>query len=420
MLLIVIIIVGLFVLCVTDPPQELEVYGGTIDKNTSLYRAYLLFMRAQEINVEVFKAKTARDFWIANFCYSMANMLFARGDDNTIENFPFVDDEDLVYQVLMDMNFYQGDTEQQVADGTKQILAIFRKTYPTDDMLKSASKHAVMSEYAVGLIQKQYPNVTLDQVHALLFRYGAMYTYQDQPGCRNIHISKTCLSIPPPLYQYYNNNLDNVIESFASPVNHTLDRYCAIFKDDQEFGAIGPFTEKLVAKHKGSTFIANPPYDSITMDYVYRVLATIESSNYIVCLPSKDGGLFHKYEGRALHRAEDKETTMNLALMKLLQIDSLSRILIIPSKVMMYYSYFKQKKEKVTNYDTIMMFYINDKNINVTELVDKVKDVLIKYSYGDEYGRQREKHQIVEHKIMDLFPKNGPKIIDSLRIKFGG
>jgi hypothetical protein len=263
-----------------------------------------------------------------------------------------------------------------------------------------------------------YPKISKTSIIALLLRYGAMYTYVDEiihgKSGKDIYISKALLSIPPELYHFYNKNLPNAIESFASPINHTLDRFCSLYYDDKEFGAIGPFTNLLVKENTGSSFIVNPPYDVITMNYVSKIIADYIDNNFTVCLPSKDGGLFHLYEGRSLH-VRDGKHTMNPSIDRLLRISTLTGILIIPANVMYYWSYFKQKKQRLS-YDTIMYFYL--KNINTIEFMKKVQKILLTFAFGENYGKQKKIYDIEEEKIMELYPMNGKKIIDSLKITF--
>jgi hypothetical protein len=411
-LLIIIIVIILVLYCICSVPRQ-QFVGGEVE-DPVLNRAYVLFMKVQDINKEVFKAESARDFWIANFMFSMANKQFALGMNNTTPGFPLLKDRKIIKEVLVDQKIWK--TDEELEKETDKVIAIIDRDYPTTDVMESINKVVNMTDYAVGMYQKMYPKVPRAHIIALLLRYGCMYTYiNDRPGGRNIYVSKVLLSIPPDLYHFYNGSLPNVIESFASPLNHTLNRFCAIFKDDEEFGAIGPFTKKLVKEEKGSSFIINPPYDIHAMNYVSEIVSDIIGNNYTVCLPSKDGGLFHLYKGRTLH-LKDGDRPMNPSIDKLLRINSLTGILIIPAPLMYYWSYFKQKKQRL-EYDTIMLFYLND-DIDTIEYMTKVQKILLKFAFGDNYTSQPTIHNIQEDKIRELYPMNGHKIVNSLKIKF--
>tara|TARA_B110000908_G_scaffold53834_1_gene65607 strand:+ start:2148 stop:3341 length:1194 start_codon:yes stop_codon:yes gene_type:complete len=387
--------------------------GGEVN-DPVLNRAYIMFMKAQDINKNVIKAEAARDFWIADFMFSMANKQFALGLDNTSPGFPLTTDRKIIKEILIDLKIWE--TDEELETKTDEVIKIINKEYPTTDILKTIAQHVTITDYAVDLLQKMYPKISRTHIIALLLRYGCMYTYvDDKPDGKDIYVSKVLLSIPPPLYHFYNKTLPNVIESFASPINHTLDRFCAIFQDDMEFGAIGPFTNKLVEANKGSTFIVNPPYDITTMNYVSNIIADIVTNNYSICLPSKDGGLFHLYKGRTMHM-RDGERSMNLSIDKLLRINTLSGILIIPAPLMFYWSYFKQKKQRLS-YDTIMLFYLND-DIDIIEYIKKVQKIILDFAFSGGYYNRTPIHNIEEDKILDLYPMNGQKIINSLKIKF--
>jgi len=418
LLLIIVVMFTIYLFKETHYVSKLCYGGAIIDKDTALYRSYLIFMKLQEINTDIFQVKSIKDFWIANYFFTLSNKLFTSGKSNTLPDFPLISDSKLVGDTLEDIKIFTGeDAEERISTATTDILNIYKKTYPTDNILKTVEKQMVISDDSFEQYKKRYPTISDDNIYALFLRYGAISTYLDNvPNGRTMVISSTFLSIPPVLYEFYNNNLPNCIECFASPINHTLDKFCSIYHDDMVFGSIGPFTEKVVSENKGSSFIINPPYDPATMDYVYRIIATIEDSNYTVCLPSKDGGLFHRYEGRIEHRSDDPFTKPNDSLVKLLNLSALSRILIIPSRVMHYWRYFEQRKQRVSMYDTIMLFYLKDVNIN--KFVSDVKKILIYFAYGDSYGHQKLVYDINEEKIKEIFPENALKIIDSLKIKF--
>lgn len=411
-LLIIVIVIILMVYCLCSIPRR-QFSGGEVD-DPVLNRAYVMFMKAQEINKDVIKAQSARDFWIADFMFSMANKQFALGISNTAPGFPLTTDRKIIKEILIDLKIWE--TDEELEKQTDKVIEIINKDYPTTDVMKSLGEHVIITDYAVDLLQKMYPDISRSHIVAVLLRYGCMYTYVDnQAGGKDIYVSKVLLSIPPPLYHFYNKTLPNVIESFASPINHTLDRFCSIFQDDMEFGAIGPFTNKLVESNRGSTFIVNPPYDITTMNYVANIISDIVTNNYSICLPSKDGGLFHLYEGRILHM-RDGERTMNESIDKLLRISTLSGILIIPAPLMYYWSYFKQKKQRL-NYDTIMLFYLSD-DIDTIEYMKKVQKILLEFRFGPHYKSQKPIYNIQEDKIMELYPMNGKKIVDSLKIEF--
>ena len=413
---VVLILIIIFILCFNG---KTDCIGGTMVSNEVLNRAYILFMKAQDINDNVIEAKSARDFWIADFIFSMANIQFAKGYGNTMPNFPLVSDRKMIKEILTDLNIWEDDTTI-IDDKVEEIIKIIDKQYSTKDLMKTLSKRVNITDYATNLIKKMYPNKSKESIIALLLRYGSMYTYTDEiisgESGRNIYISKALLSIPPELYRFYNKNLPNAIECFASPINHTLDRYCALYNDDKEFGAIGPFNDRLVKENSNSSFIVNPPYDTITMNYVSEIIASNIENNFTVCLPSKDGGLFHLYEGRLSHIRNGKHD-MNSSIDRLLRIPTLSGILIIPARLMYYWSYFKQKKQKIS-YDTIMFFYLKDEIGNAIEFIKKVQQIILKFGFGDHFNSQKQIYNIEESKIMELYPMNGEKIINSLKIKF--
>ena len=47
-----------------------------------------------------------------------------------------------------------------------------------------------------------------------------------------------------------------------------------------------------------------------------------------------------------------------------------------------------------------------------------VQKILLRFAFGDTYGNQKQIHQIQKEKIMEMYPMNGSKIIESLKIKF--
>lgn len=419
--LIILIVIIIALLCLCSCNYNYPIRGGTEKYSPVLKRAYIMFMKAQDINDDVIEAESARDFWIADFMFSMANKQFALGYDNTIVGFPLAPNRKIITEIYEDMRIWDKDDKAKLEKKVDETIDIINRDYPTDDIMKSLSKRVIITDYAVDLLQNMYPKISKDSILSLLLRYGSMYTYKDGivhgHNSRNIYISKALLSIPPELYRFYEKNLPNTIESFASPINHTLDRFCAIFQDDKEFGAIGPFTYKLVGNNKGASFIVNPPYDTTTMDYVSRIIADHIDNNYTVCLPSKDGGLFHLYEGRTIHERNGRHP-MNESIDRLLRIPTLSGILIIPAKVMFYWNFFKQKKQRL-NYDTIMFFYLKkDSGINTMDFITKVQKILLNFAFPNGYGHQKQIHNIEEKKILELYPMNGQKIIDTLKIKF--
>ena len=394
--------------------NHLRAVTGGAEVDQTLKRSYIIFVKAQDINKNVFGAKTPRDFWIADFVYSLCNELFVKGVDNTFPGFPFVNDRELVKKIIITIEIFS--TEPAINEAVDKIMNIINADYPTDNIYERLKPYVNITDYAVDLIQKMYPKMSKVNIVSLLLRYGAMFSYVDNiSGGKDIQISKTCLSIPPSLYHFYNQSLPKVVESFASPVNHTLDRFCSIFYDDMAFGAIGPFTEKLIRSNKGSSFIANPPYDTTTMNYVSHVIADNPANNYVVCLPCKDGGLFHIYKSRYLHLKDDNKP-MKLSIDKLLRINTLTGILVVPAMIMFYWSYFLQKKQRIS-YDTIFFYYLSE-NIDTMEFMKKVKDILIKFAFGSEYRGVQKIYDIEEDKIMELYPMNGKKIIESLKISF--
>lgn len=430
MFCIIILLILLLVVMITTICTDIVIEGGRRRKSGSKYtltpspvvkRAFLLFIKAQDINDYVIEAETPRDFWIVDFILSMANVQFEQGYSNMAKGFPLKPDRKLITKIYKEMDIWKDKPEEVLERKVDETIDIINKDYSTYDMTQQISKRVNITGHAVEIMRRMYPDNSLDSIIAYLLRYGSMYTYKDgeQHGrsLRDIHISKVFLSIPPPLYHFYDRNLSNCIESFASPLNRTLEnRFCSIFDDDKDFGAIGPFTDGLVKSNKGSSFIVNPPYDTTTMNYVSNIIAENIDNNYAVCLPSKDGGLFHLYEGRILH-PYGGEKEMKPSLDTLLRISTLSGILIIPAKCMFYWNFFKQRKERI-NYDTIFLYYLKDKDINVIEFMTKVQKIILKFAFGDNYGNQKQIHQIQEEKIMEMYPMNGSKIIESLKIKF--
>ena len=425
MIIVIIVVLLIMVIPCALSNSIYTITGGLYVENTdAMKRAYIMFMKAQDINDYVIEAESARDFWIADFMFSMANKQFAEGKGNDAVGFPLIPDKKMIKEIYKDIRIVGFDDENVLETKTNETINIINKEYPTNDIMKSLSTRVIVTDYAINLIQGMYPTNSKSDIVALLLRYGCMWTYKDGEkhghNLRDIKISKALLSIPPDLYRFYNANLPNVIECFASPINHTLDRYCALYKDDEDFGAIGPFSKKLVKDNEGSSFIVNPPYDVITMDYVYDIISGYIHNNYTVCLPSKDGGLFHLYKGRTLHMKEgDHQVPMNPSIDKLLKVPTLSGILIIPSKVMNYWNFFKQRKDTVS-YDTILYFYLKkeDINIDIISFIKKVRDIILAFGYGDNYGKQKKLYNIEEKKIMELYPETGKNIIESLKIEF--
>lgn len=371
----------------------------------------LIFLKAQKINIDIFKAESPRDFWIADFMYSMANLLLQSGINNSTKDFPLIDNRVIVKNVIQGMKVFLDPDVDTKVDETLNIINM----KPDNPELQDPGSMVRMTDCVVHQYQSQYPSIDRESIVNLLYRYGSMCTYTEE--YRDICISKTCLSIPPALYYFYNKTLPNTIETFASPVNHTLDRFCALFKEDEEFGAIGPFSEDLIKANIGSSFIINPPYDSITMNLVSSIVHEHVFNNYSICLPSKDGGLFHLYKGRSYH-FRDGDTPMHPSIRTLLSIKTLSGILVIPADIMHYWSYFKQKRQRI-GYDTIILFYLTGKTREESmEYLQTVRDIIVKFGYGNDYRGKRRIYNIPSRQIMDEFPITGRSIIDSLKINF--
>jgi hypothetical protein len=367
-------------------------------------RAKNMFIKTQMINVQVFKADHPRDFWIANFIYNLSNKLFALGKSNTMKGFPLVDNRDVIYSVLENMRM-KTDLDE-LTDKTMEIIR-------SDQTQSDLSKYVTIINKPIEASQALYPDISKDSIIALLLRYGSMHTYtKDREDTMNLHISNTCLSIPPTLYAFYERTLPKCLECFGSPLNHTLKRYCSLFDDDKEFGAIGPFTPAIVKANKGNTFIANPPYDVITMNSVADIIHDQPNNNYCICLPCKDGGLFHMYEGRGPH-AKNTNYKMNRAIDKMLRIKNLSGILVVPAAVMYYWAFFTNKKKTIYA-DSIFIFYLDKPDI--IGYIKQIKDIIVQFN--NRYVAPTRLYELEEDTIKELYPDTAPQIIESLKLEY--
>jgi len=75
-------------------------------------------------------------------------------------------------------------------------------------------------------------------------------------------------------------------EMFASPLNHTLDKFCSLYPDtDMPFGSIGSVFQLLEGQLEEGFYVANPPYHPRTMDmFVEKVIQKMKQVNFSVLI----------------------------------------------------------------------------------------------------------------------------------------
>jgi hypothetical protein len=93
------------------------------------------------------------------------------------------------------------------------------------------------------------------------------------------------LSVPPPLIKNF-----DLMELFASPINHTSKHYCSCFEIDKKLNSYGSFFDYKFEKN--GRYLANPPFDETLMEKMSdRVIEQCKKTNIdliVITLPVWD------------------------------------------------------------------------------------------------------------------------------------
>ena len=349
--------------------------------------ACTIYIKMQKIAQTMSEDQMAKTHstWGESFFFGYINNLFLNGWDNTNKYFPLVPDYDMIYKTLKDVAYWNEMGDESVT--AKKILDIIES-----DNVSQADKNKIVSlipESSIKILEDQYPKVSKEHIKALIIRYGSAERNPDLTD--TIKLSSAYLSLPPPVYNYISTSFKKCVECFASPINHTLDTYCAIFKSDEQFGAIGPFSQSTLNKDTEAYYIANPPYDRVSLHLASKVAVDSPNNYTSLLFPCKDGGQFHFYGKRFLKkldyyphsRLKIGEQKMNESIKNAISTDHFSGMVIIPRELMRYWNYGR-RETKVITYDTIIMFSFkgNTSPIFYT-LLEQILWRILLYGYSD-------------------------------------
>ena len=326
----------------------------------SIDEACTLYIKMQKIakTLEEDQISSTHSTWGESFFFGYINTLFINGYNNKDKNFPLIHDYDMIYKTLKSINYW---SKYQDEDKTaKKIYDIIKFT-----KLEKKDKNKLISLVpcdGMKILKEQYSKVNKNDIISLIIRYGSAEKNYNLNN--TIQLSSAYLSLPPPVYEYLGTYFKKTVECFASPINHTLPKFCSIFQEDIKFGAIGPFTSDILNKNKDHYFIANPPYDRASLHLSSEVVLNAPLVKSSLLFPCKDGGLFHFYGKRYLKKHDCYTHSRLKPKEKEVMIDSIDNIIksshfsgmiIIPRELMRYWNY-GTRKDKAISYDSIIMF----------------------------------------------------------------
>uniref|UniRef100_A0A6C0LJY5 PCIF1 WW domain-containing protein n=1 Tax=viral metagenome TaxID=1070528 RepID=A0A6C0LJY5_9ZZZZ len=195
--------------------------------------------------------------------------------------------------------------------------------------------------------------VSKEEVIGMLIRYTADNPYKEG---ELLSVSGSLLSVDPLIYRQISKMFnDKSVECFASPINNTLN-YCSIFNRDCIFsGCIGQLTIDVIKKRENTVFIANPPFDNMSVKYVVKLAKSMVNSTMIIILPAKDIKVFSYTWGRKGHGNDFDFDTIK----ELIKMEGFKGMLSIPA-LFMYYVSLDNNKVNIT-FDTLFIIISNDK-----------------------------------------------------------
>ena len=440
LLLILFLIVFIFLRIKQKQRVKMMVEGGGKRKKSSIDESILLYVRMQNISkiLSEEQMNQTHSTWGESFFYGYVNTLFIHGYTNTDKDFPLIPNYKLIYKTLKDITYWSKYGDEQIP--AEMIEKEMTRIKTVDKELKNKILSLIYEE-DVEVLKERYPKVTRDDIISLLIRHASPETNINYT--LPIRMASSSLSLPPPLYKYYEKRFGKCVECFAGPINHTLDTFCAVFKEDKIFGAIGPFSAEVVNKYKKEyTFIANPPYDRISLHLAGELGTKYYKARFAFLFPSKDGKLFHTHGRRQLSKRkgshyvhsridpEDKNEEMNEAIYTILTSDQFSGFILIPRELMRYYDYGKRETKSIT-YDTIIMFSFRGRtDDSVYDLLSVFYWKILKFGYDflkenwfpyHGFPNRIVDFSTVEEEIREKFkdkPKSIDRIIKSMELSY--
>ena len=261
----------------------------------------------------------------------------------------------------------------------------------TDSMDITISKF-IFDKYKKG-------NITESDVLAMILKYSADNPYN--PG-DILKISGSLSSIDPSIYRklkaLYS---DKAVECFASPLNHTLN-YLTVYRDvcGTFPDCVGQLNSKFISETHKTLFLANPPFDILSIKFLYTLTKDIKDSTMLITIPARDMKTFSYAYGR---KGSGKENDWKV-IKNFLKLPIFKGMLLLPS-LFMYYVQLDSGKKRNVSFDTIMIILSNDNNRN-DAFFDTMKETIydnIGKNMPPSTLRKKNLREIDETKIKDEF-----------------
>ena len=366
--------------------------------------------------------------WIYTFYFSYINYLALYHEKEYEENslnFPFnvpVDTEK-IKEVLKIIYYDSVLKERSPETNFNTVINNINKSINCCSVVKynieKKEMEYLVQSYSYNLIIpkdiiKRYKSkgITDEDIIGLIIRYNVDVRYKpDAP----LNISGSLLSVDPLIYKHLAELYSNkAIECFASPLNNSIP-YTSVYKRDCIFpGCIGILTRKMIKSNSNHLFLANPPFDKLSIEYTLELSKHLNKSTMIIIIPCRDNRQVFNYTwGR---KGQGRETDFEL-IKKFINNNRFKGILHVPA-LFMYFIALDTKIKRNITFDTLFIILSNDnKEDSFFEQMKKdIWDIISK----ERISTQLKKFNIGNPKPEEVFKhfdkKNGERIIKDIEL----